>query len=195
MTDPANPQRATLTTQERSARYRGASPWRLRHRMGMLLWDLVWALACSWTPKPMNRWRLIWLRFFGATVEGTPFVHQRARIHIPWNITLGAASCVGDRANLYSLDRIEVGAGAIVAQEAYLCTGTHDVTHPSFPLQTAPIRIGEGAFVGARAFVLPGMEIGRRSVVGACSVVTRPVPDGIAVAGNPARPICHRAGG
>lgn len=163
------------------------SPWTIGFRVRMLAWELAWALLCRWTPKPANPWRLLVLRAFGARVAGTPFVHQRARIQIPWHLELHDAACVGDRANLYTLDRIVLARGALVAQEAYLCTGTHDLADPEWPLLTAPINVGERAFVGARAFVLPGLTIGAGAVVGAASVVTRDVPPGARVCGNPAR--------
>jgi putative colanic acid biosynthesis acetyltransferase WcaF len=163
------------------------SPWSLSQRVKMLLWEYAWTLFCAWTPKPFNPWRLFWLKLFGAGISGRPFVHQRARIQIPWHLTLGDRSCLGDRANAYTLGEIEIGARAVVAQEAYLCTGTHDFDNPSLPLLVAKIRIGEGAFIGARAFVLPGVSIGAGAVVGACSVVTQDVPDAARVKGNPAR--------
>lgn len=162
------------------------SPWTVAERVRMLLWEFCWSAFCAWTPKPLNRWRLAWLRLFGAKIEGSPFVHQRARIQVPWRISLQHRACLGDRANLYSLGPIEVRARAIVAQEAYLCTGTHDLEQSQLPLQLAPIIIEEDAFIGARAFLLPGVTIGRGAVVGACSVVTKDVPPQIIVAGNPA---------
>jgi putative colanic acid biosynthesis acetyltransferase WcaF len=165
------------------------SPWSVRERMAMLLWEFCWTFFCGWTPKPFNRWRLFWLRLFHARIDGTPFVHQRARIQIPWNVTLHDRSCLGDRANLYSLGEIEIGARAIIAQEAYLCAGTHDLTVAHVPLQVAKITVGKDVFVGARAFVLPGISLGIGAIVGACSVVTKNVPAQTLVAGNPARPI------
>lgn len=164
-----------------------STPWTLSRRLAMLAWECAWPTLCRWTPKPLNPWRLFVLRVFGAKIDGTPFVHQRARIAMPWNVELHDASCVGDRANLYSLDRITLLPGALVAQEAYLCTGTHDVADAEWPLMTAPIVVGTRAFVGARAFVLPGVTIGERAMVGAMSVVTRDVPAGATVRGNPAR--------
>ena len=158
----------------------------------MLLWEYAWAALCRWTPKPLNPWRLTILRAFGARVEGRPFVHQRARVQIPWKLTLRDRACLGDGAMAYSLGPIEIGARATVAQEAYLCAGTHDFTDPNLPLQTAPIVIGADAFVGARAFVLPGVTVGERAIVGAGSVVSRDVPAGMVVAGNPARVIRPR---
>jgi putative colanic acid biosynthesis acetyltransferase WcaF len=168
---------------------RWGSPWSAGNRTLRVLWGFCWAVLCSWTPKPANPWRLFWLRVFGARIDGTPFVHQRARIEIPWNLTLHDRACLGDRTNAYSLGEIEIGARATVAQEVYLSGGTHHFEHPSLPLVVGKIIIGEDAFVGARAFVMPGITIGARAVVGACSVVTKDVPDGARVAGNPARPI------
>lgn len=52
-----------------------------------------------------------------------------------------------------------------------------------------PVRIEDGAWIGAGAIILPGVTIGIQSIVGAGSVVTRDVPDGCVVAGNPARVI------
>jgi putative colanic acid biosynthesis acetyltransferase WcaF len=168
------------------------SPWSRNERVMRVLWEWCWNVFCIWTPKPLNEWRLFWLRLFGATIEGTPFVHQRARIEIPWKLTLHDRACLGDRANAYSLGEIEIGRGATVAQEAYLSTGSHDFTRPEIPLTTAKITIGEDAFIGARAFVLPGVTIGRRAIVGACSVVTKDVPDNVIAAGNPCRVIKPR---
>ena len=135
----------------------------------------------------MNEWRLFWLRVFDAKIHGKPFVHQRARILIPWNLTLHDRACLGDRANAYTLGEIEIGARATIAQEAYLSTGSHDFSQAGMPLVTAKITIGEDAFVGARAFVLPGVTIGARSVIGACSVVTHDVSENVIAAGNPCK--------
>ena len=159
----------------------------MNQRVLRILWELCWFVFCSWTPKPLNEWRLFWLRVFDAKIHGTPFVHQRARIAIPWNLTLRDGACLGDRANAYTLGEIEIHEQAIVAQEAYLCTGTHQFDDPALPLQTAKISIGPRAFIGARAFLMPGVTIGAGAIVGACSVVTRDVPENAVVAGNPAK--------
>ena len=166
---------------------RTASPWPFGERLRILLWSFAWPLLCAWTPKPLNAWRLFWLRMFGCKIDGAPFVHQRARIEMPWHITLHDKSCVGDRANLYALGEIELGRNCVVAQEVYLCTGTHDFNDPHLALVTAKITVGSNAFVGARAFVLPGVQIGDGAIIGACSLVTRNVEPWSVVAGSPAR--------
>ncbi|MFT3782563.1 MAG: DapH/DapD/GlmU-related protein [Nibricoccus sp.] len=169
-----------------------SSPWSVRERLGMALWSIAWKLLCSWTPKPLNPWRLVVLRCFGAKLSGVPFVHSKARIQIPWKLRMEHRACLGDQANAYTLGEVTLGEGCTIAQEAYLCTGTHDFTSPNLPLQTAPIFVGKDAFVGARALVLPGIRIGERAVVGAGAVVTKDVPAEAIAAGNPARIIGSR---
>lgn len=166
-----------------------ASPWSLGLRFKVLAWELCWAVFCAWTPKPFNRWRLAWLRGFGATLRGPAFVHGRAIIVRPWNLTLGERACLGDGAVAYCLDRIDIGAGATVAQGAYLCTGTHDFDQAHTPLKTAPIHVGAHAFIGLRAIVLPGISVGVGSVVGAGAVLTRDSVSWTVYGGNPARRI------
>lgn len=178
------------TVKEGQERYE--SPWSANDRAMRVLWEFCWALLCVWTPKPLNPWRLFWLRAFGAKIHGNPFVHQRARIEIPWHLTLHDRACLGDRANVYSLGEIEIGAGATVAQEVYLSGGSHDFSLPDMPLVTGRITIGEDAFIAARVFVMPGITIGARSLIGACSVVTHDVPPDSVAAGNPCRVIRAR---
>lgn len=52
-----------------------------------------------------------------------------------------------------------------------------------------PIEIGSDVWVGGGALILPGVRIGSRAVIGAGSVVTRDIPDGVFAAGNPCRVI------
>jgi len=129
------------------------------------------------------------LKIFGAHLSGMPFIHSTARIQIPWNLTMKHRACLGERANAYSLGKIEIQEGATVAQEAYLCTGTHDFNDPSLQLITKPITIGKNSFIGARAMILPGVSIGDQAIVGAMSVITKNIPSDQVVAGNPARKI------
>ena len=181
-----------LHTHQQASAY--DSPWTREEQIRLLVWEYAWDALCRWTPKPFNPWRLFVLRLFGAKLYGSPFVHQRAKIQVPWKLTMCDRAALGDEACAYSLGEIEIGPRATVAQEAYLCTGTHDFADPAIPLQTAPIIVGEDAFVGARAFVMPGVSIGARAVVGAMSVVTRDVPPDAVAVGIPCRVVGRRKG-
>ena len=169
------------------------SPWRWWHQLILILWRLAWFFFCRWTPKLFNPWRMLILKLFGAKLSGLPFVHSSARIQIPWNLTMKHRACLGERANAYSLGRIEILEGATVAQEAYLCSGTHDFSDPALQLIVKKITIEPHAFIGVRATIIPGVKIGKNAVVGAMSVVTKDVPTDQVVAGNPASKIGERS--
>lgn len=76
---------------------------------------------------------------------------------------------------------IHIGEGSYIAFQARIMT--HDFTRGLY-LHT---RIGKNCFIGGQSLILPGITIGDGCIVGAGSVVTKDVPDGCAVAGNPAR--------
>lgn len=76
--------------------------------------------------------------------------------------------------------------------EVMILTQTHEIGHAgrrAGPLCSRPVRIGPGAWIGARATILPGTVVGGGAVVAAGAVVTRDVPPNSLVAGVPARVI------
>ena len=56
-----------------------------------------------------------------------------------------------------------------------------------FFLKSKKIIIGKKTFIGARTFILPGVKVGDNVIIGACSVVTKDVPDNTTAVGNPAK--------
>jgi maltose O-acetyltransferase len=82
---------------------------------------------------------------------------------------------------------ISIGDETTISLEVFILA--HDAStrlHVGYS-RVAPVRIGRQVFVGARAVILPGVTIGDGAIVAAGSVVTRDVPAGTVVGGNPAR--------
>ena len=105
---------------------------------------------------------------------------------------MAAHSCLGNDVDCYSVGSVVLGEFATVSQAAMLCTATHDHNDPCFRLITRPIVIGPRAWIGARAFIAPGVTVGEGAVVGAVSAVFRDVPAWTVVGGNPARALKRR---
>lgn len=77
--------------------------------------------------------------------------------------------------------------GVYVGDETYIAFGTVILTHDMCREFHANTVIGKRCFIGAQALIMPGVTIGDECVVGAGSVVTKDVPSGSIVAGNPAK--------
>jgi acetyltransferase-like isoleucine patch superfamily enzyme len=87
---------------------------------------------------------------------------------------------------------IHVGDNVSIGPEATILTLGHDPRSPVFEDKGGPVKIGDRAWIGYRALILPGIEIGEGAVVGAGAVVTKNVPPYTIVAGNPAVKIGDR---
>lgn len=172
---------------------RSTRKWTRSELLGRLLWDYAGCVLFALVPRPFWGLRRGILRAFGAAIGPDAHIYPSVRIAVPWNLEVGRSAAVGDRAIVYNLGRITIGATATVSQGAHLCAGTHDFRRADLPLVKAPIVVGEGAWVCADAFVGPGVTIGKLAVVGARAVAMRDVPAGDVVAGNPARTIGVRS--
>lgn len=157
----------------------------LANRLGRVLWQVVWALLYRPSPRPLHAWRRLLLRTFGATVGRAARPYPRVRIWAPWNLHMGAHSCLADDVDCYCVATVKLGAHATVSQYSYLCSASHDYRDPAMPLVSGAIIIEEEAWVAADVFVGPGVTVGRGAVVGARSSVFADVPAWTVVAGSP----------
>lgn len=112
--------------------------------------------------------------------------HRQTLVSGPGRIRIGDRVFINAGAVVYSEVAITIGDDVALANEVYVMdTSSHGIEGGD--PKAAPVVIGNGTWVGARAIVLPGVTIGARVAVGAGAVVTRNVPDDVLVAGNPAR--------
>jgi acetyltransferase-like isoleucine patch superfamily enzyme len=84
--------------------------------------------------------------------------------------------------------RVAIGDHTFIAHEVVLSDSPFARPPSGAPEPRSPdLRIGAGAWIGARAIVLAGVSVGDDAIVGAGAVVTADVPAGATVVGNPAR--------
>ena len=136
-------------------------------------------------------------RFTGA---GTVRLGRRSRVKEDAQVyvapgaelVLGAGAAIGIRNIVNVAVSVRIGDRSrlswdcqITDTDYHTVVGPDGVPRPS----TKPVVIGEHVLVGARAMILKGVTIGDGAVVAAGAVVTKDVPPGIVVGGNPARQI------
>ncbi len=160
-----------------------------RNRLGRILWGLVNALCFRYTPRTAHAWRAWVLARFGAQMGRRCHVYAGARIWAPWNLTCEDDAAIADGAEIYNLAPVHLGVHSVVSQGAFLCTATHDMHDPAFPLQAASIRVERRGWVAARAVVMPGVTVGEGAVLGLAALATHDLPPWGVYAGVPARPV------
>ena len=168
-------------------RFRLPQGFRGRSGVTVLIWQLVQASLFACSPQPLYGWRRFLLRCFGAKVGRAVLVRPSARITYPWKITIGDRSWIGDRAELYSLGPICIGADCVVSQRSYLCGATHDHRQADFPIVAPGVTVGDQVWIAADVFVGPGVTIGAGAVIGARSSVFGDIAPYAMAMGSPAR--------
>lgn len=116
-------------------------------------------------------------------------------------LTIGSNVQINDYVHITASSRVQIGDNVLMASRIYISDVQHgnysdpDPEKQSQPetiakdrkLSSKPVTIEDNAWIGEGVCILPGVTVGRCSIVGANSVVTKDVPPSCIVAGNPAR--------
>lgn len=134
--------------------------------------------------------RGLW-RLAGAEVGDGVRICSSVTILGAGELRIGPNTWIGPHVLLCASTCIEIGRDCDLAPRVYIGDGTHEITPDAARIAgidtTRPVRIGDGCWLCANSTILPGVEIGRKCVVAAGSVVTRGIAeDGILIAGVPA---------
>lgn len=165
----------------------------LQNKIVRAIWYLTRLVVFRPTPSAgFHWWRAFLLRIFGAKIGKGCKIAPSCEVWAPWNLDIDDFVCLGVGVDCYNVDKIRIGSYSTVSQRAFLCTASHDVSTLARPLTTAPIKIGEHAWICAEAFVGPGVSIESGAVVGARAVINKDVDPWMIVAGNPARHLKRR---
>ncbi|KAH0439715.1 galactoside O-acetyltransferase [Colletotrichum camelliae] len=121
-----------------------------------------------------------------------PWIDGPVRMDYGYNVRLGKNVYVNFNSVWIDTCVIEVGDRTLIGPNCSFYSAAHPLdpvlrNGTRGPEYGKPIKIGPDCWFGGNCVVLPGVNIGRGVTVGAGSVVTKDIPDFVAVAGNPAR--------
>lgn len=156
------------------------------------LWFLTNALCLQNPLNPSGKIKIALLRLFGAKIGAGVVMKPGVNIKSPWFLEIGDHCWIGENVWLDNLVPISIGKNVCVSQDAYFCTGNHDWSDPTFGYKLGEIHVEEGAWIGARATLLPGVRVASHSIVAAGAVLSKDTLPYTIYAGNPAAQIRQR---
>jgi len=123
-------------------------------------------------------------------------VEHGASIGFDRSVSIGSGSGIGINARIGEGTRI--GSNVMMGPEVLVFTRNHSTSRTDIPMieqgfePVLPVIIGDDVWIGARAIILPGINIGSGCVLGAGTVVSRDVPARAIIVGNPGRVVRYR---
>ena len=119
-------------------------------------------------------------------------IHMFANFFQPKNIEIGTDTIIGNNAFLDGRAPLIIGNHTDIAAEVLIYNSEHDINDENFQARENAVEIGDYVFIGPRAIILPGVKVGRGTIVAAGAVVTKDVQDFAIVGGVPAKVIGER---
>lgn len=141
---------------------------------------------------PSHYVRRFFYRLAGVKIGSGSTMHMGARFYNPSGITIGNDTILGEGVVLDGRAALHIGNHVDFASEVMVYNSQHDTASEDFHAVSAPVHIEDYVFVGPRAIILPGVTLGRGSIVAAGAVVTKDVKPFEIVGGVPAKVIGER---
>jgi len=141
---------------------------------------------------PSGSLRLLFLRIIGLKFKRPIKLYGKFEIRNPWKISIGKYTNIGHRCTLDGRGGISIGENVNISSEVMIWTWQHDHRLEDFGIVEKTVVIEDYCWISARAIILPGVTIGKGSVVAAGSVVTKDVPPFSIVGGVPGKVIGQR---
>lgn len=150
------------------------------------LWYFVNALVIKNHLNPISGIRVKALRLFGAKIGRGVVIKPGVNVKYPWLLTVGDYSWIGEDVWIDNLAEVSIGSNCCLSQGAMLLCGNHNYRLPTFDLMVKPIIVEDGAWVGAKSVVCPGVTVGRDSILTVGSMATSNLEPGKIYQGIPA---------
>ena len=142
---------------------------------------------------PLHSVRHFIYKVAGMKIGRGSVIHMWANFFYPPGVSIGIDSKIGNNAFLDGRDKLVIGNHVDLASEVMIYNSEHDVDKEDFSdAVNCPVVIEDYVFIGPRVIILPGVKIGKGSVVAAGAVVTKDVAPFKIVGGVPAKEIGER---
>lgn len=152
--------------------------------------ELFFLRLVGWVPFYLIR-RLFY-SLDGVKIGKGAHIHMGTQFFYPANISIGEGSIIGQNVFLDGRDKLIIGKFVDIASDVMIYNSEHDINSEDFRAVIAPVEIGDYVFIGPRAIILPGVKIGKGTIVAAGAVVTKDVGEYAIVGGVPAQVIGER---
>ena len=141
---------------------------------------------------PSRHFRNIYYKLMGTKIGKKTYPCRRVEVLFPRGLELGERVAIGWFAELDARGGISIGNDTNISSHVIMITGSHDLDDECYSADFKAIHIGHHCWIGTRATILQGVNIGDGSVVAAGAVVTKDIPPGEVWGGVPARFIRKR---
>lgn len=158
-----------------------------------LLWYFLGRLFIGSHLFPLVRGKCSLLRLFGAKIGKGVVIKPNVNIKYPWYLSIGDHTWIGENVWIDNLNYVHIGSSVCISQGAMLLCGNHDYKSSKFDLLTEPITIEDGAWIGAKSVVCPGIKVRTHAVLAVGSIATKDLEAYKIYQGNPAQLIRQRS--
>lgn len=112
-------------------------------------------------------------------------------------LKIGDGTWIGQQVFFHGAGGLTIGKNVGIGPHVNIITSSHKSSNADLPvlhnkIEFKPVIIEDGCDIGVGAVILPGVKIGRNSIIGAGAVVTKAIPERSIAVGNPARVIKKR---
>jgi maltose O-acetyltransferase len=155
--------------------------------------NILLSLLPAGTASQMRATVLRWAGFqigTGTIIRGRP--HMNGQRQLYQNLAIGRGCLIEVGCTLDLEDRLTIGDRVTIGSEAMLLTSSHEIgpkEHRAGNMVRGPVTVGDGAWIGPRCVILPGVTIGAGAIVTAGALVNKDVSPDTRVAGTPAKQV------
>jgi putative colanic acid biosynthesis acetyltransferase WcaF len=161
-------------------------------RVKRLMWYFVNELFLKSSLIPVSKVKVFWLRLFGAKIGSGVIIKPNVNIKYPWKLSIDNNCWIGESVWIDNLDDVTIESNVCLSQGAFLLCGNHNYKTKSFELIVKPIVLKQGAWIGAKSIVGPGVTVFEHAILSIGSTTSSDLEAYGIYRGNPAQKVKQR---